>query len=288
MLDLTDLQYFTTVAREGGVTRASEKLHRVQSNVTTRIRKLEDQLGLRLFLREGRRMVLTADGHKLLAYADRLIALAAEAESAMRQQEPGGVFRLGSMESTAAVRLPDLLNQLQVAYPDIEIELVTGNPVALGELVLAGEIEAALAAGAPRDERLDGVVAFEERVTVVSTAATLKPESPLLVLEKGCPHRARLEEWYAREGWQTGRLIEIGSYHAMFGCALAGMGAALVPESVISTFPDEARLVRHRLPGALGTLSTRLFWRRDMLSANTRALMGLLAAPAPLETGEHG
>ena len=144
MLDLTDLQYFTTVAREGGVTRASEKLHRVQSNVTTRIRKLEDQLGLRLFLREGRRMVLTADGHKLLAYADRLIALAAEAESAMRQQEPGGVFRLGSMESTAAVRLPDLLNQLQVAYPDIEIELVTGNPVALGELVLAGEIEAGL------------------------------------------------------------------------------------------------------------------------------------------------
>ena len=61
MIDLIDLQYFVTVAREGGVTRASEKLNRVQSNVTTRVKKLEQQLDVPLFLREGRKMILTAD-----------------------------------------------------------------------------------------------------------------------------------------------------------------------------------------------------------------------------------
>ena len=288
MLDLTDLLYFSAVAREGGVTRAAEKLHRVQSNVTTRVQKLETQLGIRLFLREGRRMILTAEGHKLLGYADRLIALANETERLMMQQEPGGAFRLGAMESTAAVRLPDLLSRLLDRHPDIEVELTTGNPSELGELVLSGEIEAAFAANPVRDERLDSITAFEERVTVVSLAPSLEPDKALLVLEKGCPHRARLEEWYLSRGWQTGRMIEIGSYHAMFGCVLAGMGAALVPESVIATFPSQSRLVRHPLPDGFGTLKTRLFWRRDLLSANTRALIGLLSASAALEPGQHG
>ena len=71
-------------------------------------------------------------------------------------------------------------------------------------------------------------------------------------------------------------MIEMGSYHAMFGCVLAGMGAALVPESVVETFPDAPLLVRHPLPEEMGILTTMLVWRRDMLSANTRALIEVL------------
>src|SRR3954469_10817570 len=101
-MDLSDLRIFTAVVREGGVTRAAEKLKRVQSNVTTRIRQLEEDLGVDLFLREGKRLHLAPAGQVLLGYADRLLALAEEARGAIRDPRPRGLFRLGAMESTAA------------------------------------------------------------------------------------------------------------------------------------------------------------------------------------------
>ena len=61
-MDLSDLRIFRAVVREGGVTRAAERLHRVQSNVTTRIRQLEDDLDTALFIREGKRLHLVAGG----------------------------------------------------------------------------------------------------------------------------------------------------------------------------------------------------------------------------------
>ncbi len=74
-MDLSELRIFRAVVREGGVTRAAERLHRVQSNVTTRVRQLEDDLGTALFVREGKRLHLTPAGQTLLGYADRLLAL---------------------------------------------------------------------------------------------------------------------------------------------------------------------------------------------------------------------
>ena len=104
-IDLESLKIFRTVVDEGGVIRAANKLNRVQSNVTTRIRQLEQHLGTRLFRREGRSIRLSAEGHTLLAYADRLLRLADETVSEMRTGKPKGVFRLGSLESTAGSRL---------------------------------------------------------------------------------------------------------------------------------------------------------------------------------------
>src|SRR3989344_5303647 len=82
-LDLAALDIFRTVAAEGSVTRAAERLQRVQSNVTTRVRQLEADLGTPLFLREGKRMALTPEGEVLRGYADRLLALAEEARQAV-------------------------------------------------------------------------------------------------------------------------------------------------------------------------------------------------------------
>src|SRR5262245_10883722 len=105
-MDLGDLRIFVAVAREGGITRAAERLHRVQSNITTRVRQLEQELGVALFIRSGKRLHLAPAGQVLLGYAERLIDLAREAREAVQDAMPRGPFRLGAMESTAAVRLP--------------------------------------------------------------------------------------------------------------------------------------------------------------------------------------
>ncbi|HCT4761540.1 TPA: LysR family transcriptional regulator, partial [Pseudomonas aeruginosa] len=136
-MDLSSLEIFRAVAREASVTRAAQQLQRAQSNVTTRIRQLEEDLGVELFLRDGKRMSLTERGSEFLAYAEQLLALADEARQSMHPAEPGGRLRLGSMESTAASRLPTLLASYHKACPRVALEVSTGTSRALFDGVRA-------------------------------------------------------------------------------------------------------------------------------------------------------
>src|SRR3954449_175191 len=126
-MDLDDLHIFRSVVREGGVTRAANLLHRVPSNVTTRIKQLEERLGVALFRRQGRSLALTGAGRTLLGYAEKLLQLADLAEQELQGSVVRGVLRLGSLESTAGARLPPVLSALYTQYPDIKIELQTGT-----------------------------------------------------------------------------------------------------------------------------------------------------------------
>src|SRR5262249_36722278 len=117
-MDLSDLLIFRAVVQAGGSTRAAERLYRVQSNVTTRVRKLEADLGVALFIRNGKRLQLTPSGQVLLDYADRLIDLAQEAREALHDQEPRGLLRLGARESTHSGRPPRPLSENLQRHPE--------------------------------------------------------------------------------------------------------------------------------------------------------------------------
>lgn len=281
-MDLSDLTIFRAVVREGGITRAAEHLHRVQSNVTTRIRQLEDDLQVPLFIREGKRLHLAPAGKILLGYADRLLALAEEAESALKDRLPRGLFRLGAMESTAAVRLPSLLAEYGELYPSVQPELQIGNPKQLSAALLSSEIDAALVAEPIAEAKFNSVLAFIEKTVIVTSkdypSIDLEDGVPktMLVAEIGCPHRRQLEAWYASRNDLPERTIELGSYHAMLGCVIAGMGAALLPVSVLDTFPEAKRLTRHPLPAGMDTLKTFLIWRKDTASPNVEALVEII------------
>src|SRR4051794_41763700 len=105
-MDLAELKIFKAVAEQGGIAKAAAALHRVQSNVTTRVKQLEDRVGAKLFHRQGRRVVLSSEGKGLLAYADRMLRLSAEAHASLKGHGPHGGFKLGTPESTAAARPP--------------------------------------------------------------------------------------------------------------------------------------------------------------------------------------
>jgi DNA-binding transcriptional LysR family regulator len=103
----------------------------------------------------------------------------------------------------------------------------------------------------------------------------------VLVFENGCPHRKRLEDWYAKRGEIPERTVELGSYHAMLGCVAAGMGIALLPESVLSTFPESKRLIVHRLPRGENHAETVLIWRKGAASPNVQAMQKVLLDARP-------
>ena len=282
-MDLADLRIFKAVVDAGSVTRAAERLHRVQSNVTTRIRQLEEDLGVALFLREGKRLRLSPAGGILLGYAERLLGLAEEARAAVDDRTPRGAFRLGAMESAAAVRLPGPLSLFHRRFPAVALELRTGNPVRLTRLLLDGELDAAVMPEPAAATPFETAPAFEEELVVIDALGRPPVASagdlagrPVLVFELGCPHRKRLEGWLASAGEMPARVTEIASYHAMLGCAAAGMGAALLPLSVVEAFPERRRLAVNRLPEGRNRLRSVIVWRKGARSPKIDALIAVI------------
>lgn len=284
-MELSDLHIFRTVAREGGITHAAAKLNRVQSNVTTRIRQLEDKLGVDLFLRQGRRLTLSPAGDTLLAYADRMLDLAAEARNAVTDRVPRGTLRLGSMESAAAVRLPDALAEFGRRFPDVTIELRTGNTLELGNALLAGEIDAAFAGEPLPDGPFCQLTAYVEDLVVVTgrnvplDGPPGSPSRTMLAFEHGCAHRKRLEDWFAARDIIPERIVEMSSYHAILGCVSVGMGVALLPAAVLGSMPQSAALQVHALPEGRNRARTLLAWRKGVTSPNVEALASLYEEP---------
>src|SRR5438309_11830250 len=140
-IDLGALQIFKAVVDEGGVAKAAARLHRVPSNVTTRVKQLEARLGRALFHRRRRRLVLTPDGEVLLAYADRLLRLSSEAEAALDGGAPRGTLRLGTLGSAVATRLAPVLARYHRAYPGVRLGVVTGTSGAPSAQIRRGGLD---------------------------------------------------------------------------------------------------------------------------------------------------
>jgi DNA-binding transcriptional LysR family regulator len=283
-MELSDLRCFCAVVEAGGVIGAARRLHRVPSAVSTRLRGLEDKLGVPLFIREAQRLRLSEAGSRLHTYALQLLSLADEARQAVVAGPARQALRLGSMESTAAARLPKPLAQLHARHPEIDVELHIGAPPELKQRVAAGELDAAFVAEPVGDPRLASVCAFREELLIVTAPSSQPVRRPtdlarptMLAFHEGCPYRQRLEAWFERSGMQPDRVVELASYHAILGCVAAGMGVALMPRSVLATFPERRRLGQHPLTGRMGSIETRLVWPRTGLSASVSALRKLLA-----------
>ena len=278
-LDLEALLIFQTVAQQGGITRAAAKLNRVQSNVTTRVKQLEERLGASLFRRERNRLTLSAEGELLLAYADELLRLASEAQAAVKSGKPRGTFRIGTLESTAAARLPAILSRYHRAYPDVHIELVTGTSGALVARVHAFEIEAAFVAEPFTAAGLETEHAFDEELVVIqprSAAAIRAPRDiagrTVIAFSAGCSYRRRLEEWLGGAGVVASQVMEFASYHAIIACVSAGAGIAIVPRSVLKVAKAESQVVISRLPARTAKARTLLAWRAGHKSIALEAL----------------
>ena len=183
-VELSDLLTFSTVARLGGITRAADELNTVQSNVTQRVKALEAEIGTALFERHSRGMTLTGAGRRLLPYAQRMTALSREAVLAARDDgEPKGPLSIGSMETTAAVRLPVLLAEFHRRFPAVRLSLRTATTADLVAAVLEGTLDGAFVAGPIEHAELSSTVAFKEELVLV----TARRWTSLAALRAGTP-----------------------------------------------------------------------------------------------------
>jgi DNA-binding transcriptional LysR family regulator len=282
-MELAQLLIFRAIAECGGIQAAAQQLHRVPSNLTTRLRQLEDELGAELFIREKMRLRLSATGMSFLEYARRILDLAEEAKQSVSGDEPRGSLALGALESTAAVRIPQVLANFHRRYPDVALELSTGPSGELLDLVLDGRIAAAFVDGPVPHPALTGVPVFDEELVLIS-AANVKPikrasdvsGANLYAFRSNCSYRRTFERWFEEDGAAPGRIFELESYHGMFACVCAGAGLALLPASMLANMPNRDAVREHRLPARYRKVKIFLVWRNDTRSAAIRRLAEML------------
>lgn len=283
-LDLRALEIFRAVATEGSISRAAAKLNRVQSNVSTRIKQLEAQLGRDLFLRQNRGLDLTADGELLLSYTERLLDLSREASEALNARKPSGVFRVGTMESTAAARLPAILSRYHGLYPEVEIQLETDTAGGLIERLINFDVEAAFIAEPVTLERISTRPVFREQLVLVAPQDFPPVESTreisgktIVAFEEGCAYRRYLQDWLRESGIVPGQILSVGSYLAILACVSAGTGYAVVPQSVLDCVSSEGEFSCYPLGDRYARIDTLLAWRSNYTSGKLDALDELLA-----------
>jgi len=283
-LDLRSLEIFRAVAREGSVSGAAARLHRVQSNVSTRLKQLEGQVGKQLFLRGNRGLTLTPDGELLLGYADKLLQLSAEATEALNDNRPRGELRIGAMESTAAARLPEVLSGYRNRYPEVRIVLETGTAGAVMDRLRSGATDVAFVAEPAAFEGIETTPVFAESLVLIAPSGfpELAETSEIsrhtvVAFEQGCAYRRYLEDWLLAAGIAPGQIMSVSSYLAIFACVAAGTGYAVVPQSVLDMVDVKGDFRRYPLPAPMTKIRTLMAWREGDGSAKLAVLREVLA-----------
>jgi DNA-binding transcriptional LysR family regulator len=220
-MELIALRTFQAVVEEGGILAASRKLNTVQSNVTGRIRKLEEELGAELFFRKGRGLELAPPAGAARLRTPHADAGTADGAAPCQVGESAGELRIGAMETFAALHLP---SALAPANTRLELRVFTDTTSTLTEKVLDHKLDCAFVAGPVihPDLRFDELVV--EELVQVHAAGTDPVLLPLILFREGCAYRTRAIAWQRKQGHAVADAMEFGTLEGILGCIAVGLG----------------------------------------------------------------
>jgi DNA-binding transcriptional LysR family regulator len=278
-MEVRQLQIFRILAEELNFTRTAERVHTVQSNVTTQIKALEEELGAPLFDRLGKRVALTEAGRRFQPFAERALEAMEEGQRALLAgSAPSGPLRVGAPESILAYRLPTIIRTFRRKFPNVELifrpysdarlaaELETGKL----DLAIHMDDESTLTTGlrlSITHLRMETVhlltevhhpLAKRAKVTVADLEGQM-----LLLTEAGCGYRAKLERTLALANIRPGGVLEFSSLEAIKQCVAAGMGLALLPAIAVIRELRQQQLKTLAWNGPTLDIATHLVWHKD-------------------------
>ncbi len=294
MVGLSQLRVFEAVTRAGSFTRAADRLHVTPPAVSLQIRQLERQYGVRLFERVGRRVRLTPAGEALRPYAQRIFALAEDAERVLQGTTDfrGTRLRIAATPTTAGYYLAPFWKALRRRYPRLELELSVHNSRTVKERLLALEDDLGMLGGAAdHPDLIFQPFARNEMVAIVSPAHPWAGRSwiavkalrdqPLILREPGSEGRALVERELRRAGIDLRTVVEVESTEAVKQAVEAGGGIGLLATAVVRRDVAGGYLRALRVRGGDFTLTLSLAYHRERQSSPLiRAVIEAVTAPA--------
>jgi DNA-binding transcriptional LysR family regulator len=275
-MEVRQLQIFRTLAEELNFTRTAEVVNTVQSNVTAQIKSLEEELGVPLFDRLGRRVVLTDAGRRFLPFAEQALAAMEQGQRALRNgSTPSGPLRISAPESILTYRLPPVLRIYRRRFPSVELVFVPHIGNSYVTELESGKIDLALGmCDSPSNPaycrarlRTERIFLFGDPGHALVKRRTVKPSDlaaqHLLLTEVGCGYRAKLDRVLALQNVRPGNITEFSSIEAMKQCVRVGMGLALLPAIAIARELRQQQFKIVHWAGPSLDIETSVLWHKD-------------------------
>lgn len=284
-MNLNDLKLFEAVVHHGNFTKAAEAMFTVQSNVTARIKNLEEEFGAPLFFRTSRKVTLTAAGETLMGYSKQLNHLIEEAKHAVHKSDTvKGQIRIGFLETTMTIEGPKLVNQLALKFPSVDLEFKSAMCDSLIKEVINYKLDAAFVPAPLNRPELEQIYIKDEEVVAVVPADCkslddLLKRNPLkaIVFDQGCVFRARLEAWLVNRGITHYHKTEMNSIEGVVNFIESGIGFSFLPKEIITTFYSGKNIKTYPLPKELGLMTTMLVYRKNIPKSHAlEAFIGLV------------
>ena len=271
-MDLQTLRFFVAIADAGSFSAAAERLNYAQSNLSSHIKHLEEELGEPLFYRYKRGVTLTGKGGVFYDYALRVLRLSDEAVTVIRDMDHAqGRLTLGSLEATALRDLPELLSDYHRDCPDVTLSLNTDmNDVFLPQ-VLSHKLDGAFVSGPVVHPDIETRFFKSEELIIVGSgnergreAETILAESPIITFPEGSAFRRRLELLLASKALSyMDRLTVLNSLGAMIASICAGIGCGFLPRSIVQGYIDRKMMTEFPLDTPYSALDVVFIYRRD-------------------------
>ena len=254
------LRTLQEIAKRGSFSRAAEHLHLSQPAVSLHIRQLEENVGMALLERVGKRAFPTAAGEILLAHAARIfqeLEAAGEALDRFRGIVSGRI-RLGTGATASIHLLPPLLRRMRARHPEIELIVVTGNAPEMARAVAANELDLAIVTLPVTARPLVVSSVYHDPLLAIAppgprwrrrkpiTAAELA-EHPLMLYETGGTIRRVIDDWFRRAGVSPRVAMELGNEEAIKKLVGAGLGLSIIPAIATRNEARDGSLVVLRL-----------------------------------------
>ena len=281
-MELRQLKYFIEVAKREHVTEAADALHVAQSAVSRQIFKLEEELGVHLFIREGRNVKLTQVGHVFLKHIERAMHAFDYAEQVVKEQmDPErGVVHVGFTSSLASLILPTVISAFRKKYPHVTFRLYQASHYELEKRIIQGEMNIALLGPVPtKNERIKGTILFHEKIIalVPYTHRLAQEESitldqlrndPFVLFPKGYILRDMVTNACKQLGFQPEVSFEGQDIGTIKGLVSAGLGVTLIPEiTLVNQMPKSFSKVDIRKPHVQRTVGMITPTERGLLPA---------------------
>jgi LysR family transcriptional regulator, regulator for metE and metH len=300
-LEVRHLQLVAAVADVGSLTRAGDRLHLTQSALSHQLRDIEARLGAPLFLRVGKRLVLTPAGERLLASARDVLERLERTEQDIREmgRDHAGLLRLTTECYTCYHWLPALLTRYRRRFPRVEVRIdvdATRKPV---ESLLGGRIDLALVSSRVRDRRIVTLPVFDDELVVIAA-----PSHPFARRTHVRPtdmrgetllvYPPREESWVLNEvlipaGAMPARVEDVMLTEAITELVKAGLGVSVIARWAVKPLLASGALVARRFTARGIHRRWSAAMPKDLAKADfMREFIDLLAHNAPAETARRG
>ncbi|PVE71056.1 LysR family transcriptional regulator [Priestia megaterium] len=241
-MESQDLRIFKCVAEAKSLSKAAEVLGYVQPHISQRIKNLEKELDIKLFIRTNRGVTLTDQGEALFNYAQRILLLMDDAKAEVNPNKFKKSLIIGASQTISAIKIPSLFSSFLKESKNIEVKLKTDTKKALQEMLSYGEIDGLFLSSTYNEAQFETVYHYAEKMVLILPLYEDRGEKdqPTLLINSdvNCIYRNRLLAFSKEHHTHKANMMEFDSLEAILQGVRDGLGISVVPASVVNSRGD--------------------------------------------------